>query len=141
MSITDAEGTVGWRDFVFSLGLLICFSSSALGQPGAPVEIVPQIEHANVITSNAFSSDGKLALTTSYDSTARLWDAATGVLLRTFSGFGASIYCGAFSSDGRQVLTGGHDRALRLWDTTSGKLIRTVINPDPYGVVQALAFG
>ncbi|MFM9847685.1 MAG: hypothetical protein ACKVP3_11055 [Hyphomicrobiaceae bacterium] len=130
-----------WRDFAFSLGLLICFSSSALGQTGAPIEIVPQIGHANVITSNAFSSDGKLALTTSYDSTARLWDAATGVLLRTFSGFGASIYCGAFSPDGGQVLTGGQGRALRLWDATSGKLIRTLINPDPYGIVRAIAFG
>ena len=128
-----------WRDVGFSLAFFLCSPSTVIAQSGAPVEIVPQIEHGNVITSNVFSPDGKLTLTTSHDNTARLWDAETGVLLRSFSGFGAAIYGGAFSPDGKHALTGGHDRAIRMWETSSGKLVRTLIDPEPHGLVRAIA--
>jgi hypothetical protein len=133
------EETVRWRGVGFSLAFFLCSPSSVIAQPGAPVEIVPQIEHGNVITSNAFSPDGKLTLTTSHDNTARLWDAETGVLLRSFSGNGAAIYGGAFTPDGQHALTGGHDRAIRMWETSSGKLVKTLIDPEPHGIVRAIA--
>ena len=42
--------------------------------------------HTHTVSSVAFSPDGQWALTGSHDDTARLWDAATGEVLRTFRG-------------------------------------------------------
>ena len=53
----------------------------------------------------------------------RLWDAATGALLRTFAGgFGRSVV--AFSSDGARVLSGNGD-GTTLWDASTGEKLRT----------------
>ena len=58
------------------------------------------------MSSAAFSADGKLVLTGSWDHTARLWDAESGKELRTFAGHADGVYSVAFAPDGRQVLTG-----------------------------------
>lgn len=46
------------------------------------IEIVPQIGHSSQITSVAFSPDGARMLSGSTDKTVKLWDVATGALLR-----------------------------------------------------------
>ena len=63
----------------------------------------------------AFSPDGRLVLTGSQDSTARLWQAATGKPLATLSGHTGTITTVAFSPNG-QVLTGSSDSTARLWE-------------------------
>ena len=76
------------------------------------------------MTSVAFSPDGKHILTGHDDNKARLWDAATGVLLREFTGHTSWVTSVAFSPDGRYVLTGSEDGTARLWDTDYRNTIR-----------------
>ena len=130
------------RTHLIFLGLILALGTSgrAVAQDGAKTEIVPQIEHTNVITSNVFSPDGKLVLTSSYDSSARLWNAETGVLLRVFRGHEHVIHAAAFSPDGRLVLSGSHDRTLRLWETASGRLVRTIAHPGEFSVINSAAY-
>jgi WD40 repeat protein len=59
------------------------------------------------------------------DNTIRLWDAATGALLRTFKGHSEVISSVAFSPDGARVLSGSGDTTIRLWDVATGALLRT----------------
>src|SRR5262245_25968757 len=47
------------------------------------IEVVPQIPHAARVLSAAFSHDGARLVTGSQDGTVKLWDAATGRLVRT----------------------------------------------------------
>ena len=70
--------------------------------------------------SVAFSPDGKFVLTASDDGDARLWDAASGEMVRRFTGHTNIVRSVAFSSDGEYVLTGGLDNTVRLWDVTTG---------------------
>jgi len=63
-----------------------------------------------------FSPDGTRILTGSQDSTARLWDAATGETVATLTGHEDSVMAAAFSPDGRRVLTGAEDWTARLWE-------------------------
>ncbi|MCP4641562.1 MAG: hypothetical protein GY851_14055, partial [bacterium] len=64
-------------------------------------------------------------LTGSHDDTAKLWDVATGNVIRTFSGHANPVYSVAFSPDGARVLTGSNDNTAKLWDTATGNVIRT----------------
>jgi len=67
--------------------------------------LVAQLGHSGLVVSAAFSPDGKQVLTSSYDKTARLWDATTGKEIRTFAGHTGEVIFASFSPDGRQVVT------------------------------------
>ena len=55
----------------------------------------------------------------------KLWDAATGQLLRTFEGHAGRVNSVAFSPDGTRVLSGSWDKTVKLWDAATGQLLRT----------------
>ena len=55
----------------------------------------------------------------------KLWDVATGKLLRTFEGHSAGATQVAFSSDGHTVLSHNGHKSLEWFDVATGKLLRT----------------
>ena len=78
------------------------------------------------VSSVAFSPDGSQVVSGSYDTTVRLWDAATGALLQTLEGHSGLITSVAFSPDGKQVVSGSVDATVRLWDAATGELLQTL---------------
>jgi hypothetical protein len=75
----------------------------------------------------AFSPDGATVATTSDDSTARLWDTATGTTRTTLTGHTGPVLGVAFSPDGATVATTSYDETARLWDTATGTLKVTLL--------------
>ena len=74
----------------------------------------------------AVSPDGKLFLTGGTDGIPRLWDMATGKLVRELPRhqgllLGRVFSPGVFSPDGKIVLTGGDGFKAHLWDVASGQ--------------------
>ena len=65
------------------------------------------------------------ALSGSRDSTLKLWDLATGRLLRTFAGHERMVRAVSLTPDGSHALSGSDDRAVKFWDLTTGQLLRT----------------
>ena len=80
--------------------------------------------HAEEVSSARFSPDGKQILTGSGDHTMRLWNVATGKVVRTFTGHESPVLALAISPDGKQAISGSSDDTLRLWDVATGKEIR-----------------
>ncbi len=92
--------------------------------------------HSWLAYSVAFSPDGKMLVSGSWDKTAILWDAVTGKEIRTFRGHTQRIRGVAFSPDGKWVATGSWDNTVKLWDITTGKVVRTLSHP----MVNSVAF-
>ena len=76
------------------------------------------------ISSLAFAPDGRLLASGSLDKTIRLWDVATGQLVRTLEGHTNSVWSVAFSPDGRLLASAAEDQTIRLWDVQTGQLLR-----------------
>lgn len=82
---------------------------------------------------------GKFLATGSRDRTLKLWDIASGRLIRTIaSERNSHVLSVAISPDGTQMLSGDVEGGVQLWDTRTGQLLRTWIISGR--VVYALAF-
>jgi WD40 repeat protein len=73
--------------------------------------------HNNGVRALTFSSDGMKIVSGSLDSTARLWDVATGNCERLFL-VRSQLLSVAISRNGSRILTGSADNFVRVWPTT-----------------------
>ena len=80
------------------------------------------IGHRSIVSSAAFSPDARQIVTASYDTTARLWNAATGAGLNVLNGHTDAVYSASFSPDGKQIVTASIDGTARLWDALGGSV-------------------
>ena len=77
--------------------------------------------HTSTIHCLAFSQDGTLLLSGSYDGAVRVWDVQTGGVIRTFDHLTDSSFPASISSDGAMVALGADDGTVRLCDVRTGE--------------------
>ncbi|KAL6230308.1 hypothetical protein BDW75DRAFT_74574 [Aspergillus navahoensis] len=94
--------------------------------------------HSDSVLSVAFSANGSILASGSYDRTIRLWDVWTGRELQTLAGHLGLVQLVVFSSSGITLASSSDDRAIRLWDIQTGKEMR--ILKGHLGLVLSMAF-
>ena len=112
-----------WAKATLLLLTLLAFSN--YGAAGQQPEVVLQMGHSDAVRSIALSANGKYLLSGSRDRTLKLWEVATGRLLRTFEGHSDGVESVTFSPDERFALSGGYDNTMKLWQVENGQLVRT----------------
>jgi WD40 repeat protein len=127
---------------IFSSTILLLSAISFAQQPG----LVLPIGHTSVLGSITFSPDGKKIITTSFDKTAKIWDAKTSYLLANLKS--TDIYdnerrisreaftddlkpTAVLSEDGTKAATIFNDSddkggEVDVWDAKTGKLIKKI---------------
>lgn len=92
------------------------------GGRGGDVRLVPQSAHTHGAQVMALSDDETLLVSASDE--IKIWEVATGALLRTIPIDGRERMLAArFTTDGNRVVAIGYDGKIRTWDVDSGALV------------------
>ncbi|KAF3277935.1 hypothetical protein TWF970_004813 [Orbilia oligospora] len=85
--------------------------------------------HREFVTSLAFSTNGGLLASGSWDCTIRIWDVATGALLHIFRDHKDWVRDVIFyTTEGDEfVASASNDRTVRLWSVATGVLVQTLV--------------
>ena len=82
--------------------------------------------HTDNVWSVAFSPDGQMLASGSWDQTVRVWDVETEQLLHALTGHTHHVTSVAFSPDGQTLASGSWDGTIRLWNPHTAKSKRTL---------------
>ena len=127
---------VDFNGFSFSPDSRLLASGQAIWEV-ASQQVVHQLDPLGL--HPAFSPDGTL-LAVSGGKPIKLWDVASGELVRTFEAQeNNDSFNIIFTQDGKFLADCGHEGKIRLWDVATGKIVRT-FSHGTHGDVHDIAF-
>mmetsp|Transcript_26346 Transcript_26346/g.39489 ORF Transcript_26346/g.39489 Transcript_26346/m.39489 type:complete len:546 (-) Transcript_26346:86-1723(-) len=82
--------------------------------------------HSNFCFSVAFSPQGNLLVSGSFDETVKLWDVRSGECVATLPAHSDPVTGVDFNRDGTCIVSSSHDGLIRIWDVSTGECLKTI---------------
>ncbi|MDP6353796.1 MAG: WD40 repeat domain-containing protein, partial [Planctomycetota bacterium] len=79
--------------------------------------------HTDVVSGVDMTSDGALAVSSSWDGTVRLWNPTDGKCLRVFRGHEGWVNDVAMTPDGTIAVSVGRDETMKVWEMNTGQCL------------------
>ena len=109
---------------------------------------IPFQGHQGIVYSVAFSPDGQIIVSSSYDKTVRLWDLKGNSISQPLRGHRGWVTSVAFSPDGQIIVSGSYDNTVRLWNLKGnpisqpleghkGSVLSVAFSPDGQTIVSS----
>lgn len=92
---------------------------------GEPGEVTVRDRYLGVVTAD-FDDEGRRVATAGADGNARVWDVASGKLVRIMRGHTQIVSSVQFAPGGGRLLTGSPDGTARVWRVDTGAQVRSV---------------
>ncbi|KIK66550.1 hypothetical protein GYMLUDRAFT_239481 [Collybiopsis luxurians FD-317 M1] len=108
----------------FESGLVQVFDIPSCKPSGSPLQW-----HNDAICHISFSPDGSKIVSSSYDRTIKIWDAAVAVDVNSDR---QSVHSVSFDSDGTRVLVVDEQGKLEIWDAISGDQCAGLVSQEDY---------
>jgi WD40 repeat protein len=87
--------------------------------------------HSAMVSEVAFTPDGQMLASASFDRDVRLWDPNTHKLITTLKGAGDRLRCLAVSPDSRLLAAAGSEKQhVHIWDLSTGRKYLTLAGED-----------
>ena len=80
--------------------------------------------HSHSVKAVAFSPDGKVLASTSYDRIVQLWNATTGAWKQTLEGHRSLVNAVAFSPDGKVLASASYRDRVQLWNESGMSFLK-----------------
>jgi len=107
------------QHFILAILISFLFFHSAIAQKISN-------SHKDIITTVAFSPDGKTLASGSLDRNIILWDTTSNQPTKTLSGHKSYIYSVVFTPDGKFLISGSGDKTICFWDVKTGEQKQTL---------------
>lgn len=82
--------------------------------------------HASAVAALAVTPDGKTLVSVGNDNLVRVWDTASGKLVRSLDGHGGWVGSVVVTPDSAKAITAGGDNVIRIWDLKAGRPVATL---------------
>ena len=84
-------------------------------------ETILELEgHTDGVLSTAFTADGTVGISGSWDNTARVWNLVTGKRIHTLTAHSERVSSVDITDDGHYAITGSNDSNMHLWNLDQG---------------------
>ncbi|EJF55651.1 WD40 repeat-like protein, partial [Dichomitus squalens LYAD-421 SS1] len=128
----------GDGDFVSAAAFSPESTHLAIGYVKGPIRIwymatrcdPPLLLNAHRTNDVAFSPDGRLLLSASWDGTVKIWDAYTGAIVRSLEGHTSPVCTASFSPCGKYIASASSDETVRVWRASDGSCLATLSDHD-----------
>jgi WD40 repeat protein len=82
--------------------------------------------HSDSVNSVAFNNNGTRIVSGSRDKTVKIWNAASGDIIKTLLGHSNWVNSVAFSPNGTQIVSGSADKTVKIWNAATGLVEKTL---------------
>ena len=115
-------GIAGTAVTATGIGGIVYWIEHATPAPGT--RLYTYRGHSEIVSSVAWSPNGKYIASGSYDKTVQVWDALTGKTVLIYRGHNYAVLSVAWSPDGTRIASSGDTvSTVQVWEALSGRIV------------------